>query len=316
MAAEKKPSFTLGSVDDLFTTQEMRDDEKLKKIRDIPITEIDDFPEHPFKVRDDDDMNNLTESIKERGVITPAMVRKKEDGRYELISGHRRKRACETLGFEKLPCEVVEISRDEATIMMVESNFQRSEILPSEKAFAYKMRLEAMKRQAGRPTKNNSSPVGINYEGKQSLDVLSAECGDSRNQIHRYIRLTNLVKELLDLCDEGKMKMRPAVEISYLDEEAQRDLVDAIDENDCTPSHAQAIKIRKFYEEGKLNYDVVQSIMEEEKPNQKAKYTLRREKVDKLIPKEVPATKREDYILEALDYYGRYRKRQAREQER
>ena len=312
MVTEKKPSFTLGSVDDLFTTQEMRDDEKLKKIKHIPLTEIDDFPEHPFKVRDDDDMKNLVESIKSRGVMASAIVRKKEDGRYELISGHRRKRACEMLGLETLPCDVVDLTKDEATILMVESNFQRSEIKPSEKAFSYKMRLEAMKRQAGRPNKDNCGPMVHN----KSRDLFGDEVGESGRQVSRYIRLTNLVDELLDLVDEGRMKMRPAVEISYLDEEAQRDLVDAIDENDCTPSHAQAIKIRKFYEEGKLNYDVVQSIMEEEKPNQKEKYTLKREKVDKLIPKEVPPTKREDYILEALDYYGRYRKRQAREQER
>ena len=191
--AGRKSDFTLTKLDDLFSTQEQRDEEKLSKIRDIPLTEIDDFPDHPFKVRDDEDMAQLIESIKERGVITPATVRQKEDGRYELISGHRRKRACELAGFDTLRCEVVELNRDEATILMVESNYQRSQILPSEKAFAYKMRSEAMKRQAGRPGKENSSPVGIDLRGKQSLDLMSEECGDSRNQIHRYIRLTNLV---------------------------------------------------------------------------------------------------------------------------
>ena len=236
--AGRKSDFTLPTLDDLFSTQEMRDDAKLAKIRDIPLELIDDFPDHPFKVRDDEDMMQLVESVKERGVITPATVRQKEDGRYELISGHRRKRACELAGFETLRCEVVDLTRDEATILMVESNFQRSQILPSEKAFAYKMRMEAMKRQAGRPSKENVSPVGTNL---RTDELIAQETGDSRNQIHRYIRLTNLVPELLDLVDEGRMKMRPAVEISFLDEDCQRDLVDEIDLNDCTPSHDQTI---------------------------------------------------------------------------
>ena len=236
--AGRKSDFTLptNTLDELFSSQEERDEAKLSKIRDIPLEEIDDFPDHPFKVREDEDMFQLVESIKERGVITPATVRQKEDGRYELISGHRRKRACELAGFETLRCEVVDLDRDEATILMVESNFQRSQILPSEKAHAYKMRLDAMKRQAGRPRKENSSPVGIDLRGKQSLDLMSEECGDSRNQIHRYIRLTNLVPELLEFVDEGRIKMRPAVELSYLNEDCQRDLVDEIDLNDCTPS--------------------------------------------------------------------------------
>ena len=247
--AGRKSDFVLStkSLDDLFSTQEERDEAKLQKIRDIPLTEIDDFPDHPFQVREDEDMFQLVESIKERGVITPATVRQKEDGRYELVSGHRRKKACELAGFETLRCEVVELTKDEATILMVESNFQRSQILPSEKAFAYKMRLEAMKRQAGRPNKENQSPVGIDFKGKQTLDVMSEECGDSHNQIHRYIRLTNLVPELLELVDEGKIKMRPAVELSYLDEDCQRDVVDEIDLNDCTPSHDQTIRMRKFF---------------------------------------------------------------------
>ena len=238
--AGRKSDFTLPTLDDLFSTQEMRDDAKLAKIRDIPLELIDDFPDHPFKVRDDEDMMQLVESVKERGVITPATVRQKEDGRYELVSGHRRKRACELAGFETLRCEVVDLTRDEATILMVESNFQRSQILPSEKAYAYKMRLEAMKRQ-GERTDLTSSPVGTKL---RTSDELAQECGDSRNQIHRYIRLTNLVPELLDLVDEGRMKMRPAVEISFLDEDCQRDLVDEIDLNDCTPSHDQTIRMR------------------------------------------------------------------------
>ena len=233
--AGRKSDFTLTKLDDLFSTQEQRDEEKLSKIRDIPLTEIDDFPDHPFKVRDDEDMAQLIESIKERGVITPATVRQKEDGRYELISGHRRKRACELAGFDTLRCEVVELNRDEATILMVESNYQRSQILPSEKAYAYKMRLEAMKRQ-GERTDLTSSPVGTKL---RTSDELAQECGDSRNQIHRYIRLTNLVPELLEYVDEGRIKMRPAVELSFLDEDSQRDVVDEIDLNDATPSHDQ-----------------------------------------------------------------------------
>ena len=234
--AGRKSDFTLTKLDDLFTTQAQRDEEQLSKIRDIPLELIDDFPDHPFKVRDDEDMMQLVESVKERGVITPATVRQKEDGRYELVSGHRRKRACELAGFETLRSEIVDLNRDEATILMVESNFQRSEILPSEKAFAYKMRLEAMKRQAGRPRKENVSPVGTNLRTDEQI---AQETGDSRNQIHRYVRLTNLVPELLEFVDEGRIKMRPAVELSYLDEDCQRDVVDEIDLNDATPSHDQ-----------------------------------------------------------------------------
>ena len=304
--AGRKSDFTLTKLDDLFSTQEQRDEEKLSKIRDIPLTEIDDFPDHPFKVRDDEDMAQLIESSKERGVITPATVRQKEDGRYELISGHRRKRACELAGFDTLRCEVVELNRDEATILMVESNYQRSQILPSEKAYAYKMRLEAMKRQAGRPSKDNSSPVGIDLRGKQSLDLMSEECGDSRNQIHRYIRLTNLVPELLDYVDEGRIKMRPAVELSFLDEDSQRDVVDEIDLNDATPSHDQTIRMRKFFEEGKLTTEAIQAIMSEEKPNQREKIVLRGDRVRQLIPKNIPISQTEDFVCKALEHYNKF----------
>lgn len=251
--AGRKSDFTLTKLDDLFTTQAQREEEKLSKIRDIPLGLIDDFPDHPFKVRDDEDMLQLIESIRDRGVITPATVRQKEDGRYELVSGHRRKRACELAGFQILRCEVVDLSRDEATILMVESNFQRSQILPSEKAFAYKMRLEAMKRQ-GKRTDLTLSPVGTKL---RTADELAQECGDSRNQIHRYVRLTNLVPELLEFVDQGRIKMRPAVELSYLDEDCQRDVVDEIDMNDATPSHDQTIRMRKFFEEGKLTTEVI-----------------------------------------------------------
>ena len=309
--AGRKSDFTLPKFDDIFSTQEMRDDEKLAKIRDIPLELIDDFPDHPYKVCDDEDMMQLAESIKERGVITPATVRQKEDGRYELISGHRRKRASELAGFETLRCEVVDLTRDEAIILMVESNFQRSQILPSEKAFAYKMRSEAMKRTAGRPQKENSSPVGIDLRGKQSLDLMSEECGDSRNQIHRYIRLTNLVPELLEFVDEGKMKMRPAVELSYLDEDCQRDLVDEIDLNDCTPSHDQTIRMRKMFEEGKLTPEAIQAIMSEQKPNQREKIVLRGDRVRQLIPKSVPLNQTEDFVCKALEHYNNFLRKRA-----
>ena len=305
--AGRKSDFTLTKLDDLFTTQAQREEEKLSKIRDIPLGLIDDFPDHPFKVRDDEDMLQLIESIRDRGVITPATVRQKEDGRYELISGHRRKRACELAGFQTLRCEVVDLSRDEATILMVESNFQRSQILPSEKAFAYKMRLDAMKRQAGRPRKNNLVPVGQNY----SREELASQSGESQTQIQRYIRLTYLVPELLEFVDQGRIKMRPAVELSYLDEDCQRDIVDEIDMNDATPSHDQTIRMRKFFEEGKLITEVIQAIMSEEKPNQKEKITLSMERVEKFIPKSIKISQREDFICKALEHYNKYLRQRA-----
>ena len=306
--AGRKSDFTLPTLDDLFSTQELRDDAKLSKIRDIPLELIDDFPDHPFKVRDDEDMIQLVESIKERGVITPATVRQKEDGRYELISGHRRKRACELAGFEALRCEVVDLDRDAATVLMVESNYQRSQILPSEKAFAYKMRLEAMKRQ-GQRSDLTLSPVGTKFD--RSSEAITEETGDSRNQIHRYIRLTNLVQELLDLVDEGKIKMRPAVELSYLDEDSQRAVVDEIDLNQCTPSHDQTIRMRKFFTEGKLTPEVVSAIMSEEKPNQREKIVLRGDKVRGLIPKNIPVSQTEDYVVKALEHYSRFLRQRA-----
>lgn len=307
--AGRKSDFTLptASLDDLFSSQEERDEQKLKKIRDIPLELIDPFPNHPFKVKDDEDMFQLVESIKDRGVITPATVRPKEDGRYELVSGHRRKRACELAGLDTLRCEVVELSRDEATILMVESNFQRSTILPSEKAFAYKMRLDAMKRQAGRPPKSNLSPVGTNL---RSDSQLAEQVGESRNQIQRFVRLTYLVPELLEFVDEGRIKMRPAVELSYLDEDCQRDVVDQIDMTDATPSHDQTIRMRKFFDEGKLTTEAIEAIMGEEKPNQKEKLVLHGERVMGLIPKTVPISQREDFVCKALEFYGRHLQRQ------
>jgi ParB family chromosome partitioning protein len=302
MAAGRKSDFTLPTLDDLFSSQAERDEAKLAKIRDIPLTEIDDFPNHPFKVRDDEDMVQLIDSIKERGVITPAMVRQKDDGRYEIISGHRRKRACELAGLETLRCEVVDLTKEEATILMVESNFQRSQILPSEKAFAYKMRMDAMNRQ-GQRTDLTLSPLGTKLRTDEQI---AAETGDSRNQIHRYIRLTNLVPELLEYVDEGRIKMRPAVELSYLDEDCQRDVVEEIDLNECTPSHDQTIRMRKMFDEGKLTTEAITAIMSEQKPNQREKIILRGDRVRQLIPKSVPLSQTEDFVCKALEHYAKY----------
>ena len=287
--AGRKSDFTLTRLDDLFTTQAQREEERLSKIRDIPLELIDDFPDHPFKVRDDEDMMQLVESVKERGVITPVTVRQKEDGRYELVSGHRRKRACELAGFETLRSEIVDLNRDEATILMVESNFQRSEILPSEKAFAYKMRLEALSRQ-GKRTDLTSNPLGRKSDGKETAQIIGEQSGDSQTQVRRYIRLTNLVPELLEFVDEGRIKMRPAVELSYLDEDCQRDVVDEIDLNDATPSHDQTIRMRKLFNEGNLTTEAIHAVMSEEKPNQKEKIVLRGDRVRQLIPKNIPVS--------------------------
>ena len=299
--AGRKSDFTLPTLDDLFSTQEERDEAKLAKITDIPLSEIDDFPDHPFKVRDDEDMERLVESVKERGVITPATVRQKEDGRYELVSGHRRKRACELAGMDTLRCEVVDLTKEEATILMVESNFQRSVILPSEKAFAYKMRMDAMSRQ-GQRADLTSRPLGE----KLSVTKISDDVGDSERQVHRFIRLTNLVPELLEFVDEGRIKMRPAVELSYLDEDAQRDVVDEIDMNDCTPSHDQTIRMRKMFDEGKLTTEAVTAIMSEQKPNQKERFVLRGERIRELIPKNIPLSQTEDYVCKALEHYRKF----------
>ena len=315
MARNKSTEIELTAYDDLFQTDESREEAKLSKIRDIPISEIDEFPDHPFKVLIDEDMEQLVESIKRNGVMTPATVRLKEDGRYELISGHRRRKACELAGLETLKCEVKDLSRDEAIIIMVESNLQRSTILPSEKAFAYKMRLEAMKRQAGRPTKDNYSPMGNNLEFATSSDELAEKVGESKNQIFRFIRLTELVPEILQMVDDRQIAFRPAVEISYLSEEQQYTLLEAMEYSDATPSLAQAIKMKKFMQDGKLTNEVIQSIMEEEKPNQKEKPTFRDERITKLIPKSVPGGQESDFVVKALEFYNRHLQRQ-RSQER
>lgn len=295
--------------DELFMSDQERQEAGLPKIYDIPLTEIDDFPDHPFQVRMDEDMDQLVESVKSRGIITPITLRQKEDGRYEIISGHRRKKACKLAGLEMVPAEIKELTRDEAIILMVESNLQRSVILPSEKAFAYKMRLDAMKRLPGRPSKENGAPVGPNFEGQKSRDVLAEQTGDSHSQIQRYIRLTELAPELLEMVDEGKIAMRPAVELSYLNEIEQQDLLPAMEIADATPSHAQAIKMRKFSQEGKLTPEVIESIMCEEKPNQKEKVSIRYEDAKRYIPSSVPYNETGAYILKALEYYHRHLER-------
>lgn len=309
MARSRETKIELTAYDDLFQTDESREEEKLSKIRDIPISEIDEFPDHPFKVLMDEDMEQLVESIKRNGVMTPATVRLKEDGRYELISGHRRKKACELAGLETLKCEVKELTRDEAIIVMVESNLQRSVILPSEKAFAYKMRLEAMNRQAGRPSKDNLTPMVSDLDTTRTNEKLGKEVGESREQIRRYIRLTELVPEILQMVDERQIAFRPAVEISYLTEEQQYTLLEAMEYNDATPSLAQAIKMKKYNQDGKLTSEVIQSIMEEEKPNQKEKPAFRDERITKLIPKTVPKGQETDFVVKALEFYNRHLQR-------
>ncbi|RHV23391.1 ParB/RepB/Spo0J family partition protein [Ruminococcus sp. OM05-7] len=309
MARSRETKIELTAYDDLFQTDESREEEKLSKIRDIPISEIDEFPDHPFKVLMDEDMEQLVESIKRNGVMTPATVRLKEDGRYELISGHRRKKACELAGLETLKCEVKELTRDEAIIVMVESNLQRSVILPSEKAFAYKMQLEAMNRQAGRPSKDNLTPMVSDLDTTRTNEKLGKEVGESREQIRRYIRLTELVPEILQMVDERQIAFRPAVEISYLTEEQQYTLLEAMEYNDATPSLAQAIKMKKYNQDGKLTSEVIQSIMEEEKPNQKEKPAFRDERITKLIPKTVPKGQETDFVVKALEFYNRHLQR-------
>ena len=306
MARNNAPKIELTAYDDLFQTDESRAEAKLSKIRDIPISQIDEFPDHPFKVLMDEDMQQLVESIKRNGIMTPATVRLKEDGRYELVSGHRRKKACELAGLETLKCEVKELTRDEAIIVMVESNLQRSTILPSEKAFAYKMRLEAMKRQ-GERTDLTSAPM---VQKLTSREKIAEKSGDSHEQVRRFIRLTELVPEILQMVDERQIAFRPAVEISYLNEEQQYTLLEAMSYNDATPSLAQAIKMKKFMQDGKLTDEVIQSIMEEEKPNQREKPVFRDERITKLIPKSVPKGQEADFVVKALEFYNRHLQRQ------
>ena len=305
MARNKRTEIELTAYDDLFETDESRAEANLSKIREIPISEIDEFPDHPFKVLMNEDMEQLVESVSRSGVMTPATVRQKEDGRYELISGHRRKKACELAGLETLKCEVKELTHDEAIIVMVESNLQRSVILPSEKAFAYKMRLEAMDRQ-GQRVDLTSTPV---VSKSRSNEELADKVGESREQIRRFIRLTELVPEILQMVDERQIAFRPAVEISYLSEEQQYTLLEAMGYNDATPSLAQAIKMKKFMQEGKLTDEVIQSIMQEDKPNQKEKPAFKDERITKLIPKSIPRGQEADFVVKALEFYNRHLQR-------
>ena len=305
MARNRGSKIELTAYDDLFETDESRAEANLSKIREIPIAEIDEFPDHPFKVLMDEDMEQLVDSVRRSGVMTPATVRPKEDGRYELISGHRRKKACEVAGLETLKCEVKELTRDEAIIVMVESNLQRTTILPSEKAFAYKMRLEAMNRQ-GQRSDLTSCSMGNKLT---SASEVSKEVGDSERQIFRFIRLTELVPEILQMVDERQIAFRPAVEISYLSEEQQYTLLEAMGYNDATPSLAQAIKMKKFMQEGKLTDELIQSIMQEEKPNQKEKPAFKDERITKLIPKSIPRGQETDFVVKALEFYNRHLQR-------
>lgn len=306
----------LTSVDSLFTTQEERDVAKQPRVQEIPIDQIDDFPNHPFKVRMDENMEQTAESVKQYGVLVPAIVRPKEDGRYEMVSGHRRKMACSLIVRQSMPCIVRDLTDEEATIIMVDSNLQREQVLPSEKAFAYKMKLDAIKRQ-GKRSDLTLSPVATKLD---TATTLGQQSGESRDQVFRYIRLTNLIPEILDLVDNSTLKekdklqiaLRPAVELSYLTEQEQHDLYETMTTEDCTPSHVQAMKMRKFSEEGRLNMDVIFSIMQEEKPNQKEQLKIPRERISKYFAPGTPAQKIEDTIIKALEFY---RKRQ-REQER
>lgn len=308
-----RDSIKLTSVDELFSTEESRTDSQREKVLEIPLSEISDFPNHPFKVKADEAMLEMADSVKQYGVLVPALVRPKPDGGYEMVAGHRRKKASELAGKETMPCIVRELDDDEATIIMVDSNLQRESILPSEKAFAYKMKLEAMKRQAGRPSKENSTQVGQDLRGKYSVEILGEQVGESRNQIQRYIRLTELIPPILEMVDEKRIAFNPAVEISYLAEKEQQDLYNTIQSEDCTPSLAQAQRMKKLSQDGKLSTDVIYSILTEEKPNQKEKFHIQRERIDRFFPKNFTEKQKEDLIVQLLESW--YKKRQ-KEKER
>lgn len=306
MKEGKKLDLGLTGLDKLFSTEQERMESQLPKIYDIPLSEIDDFPDHPYKVKEDEDMDQLVQSIKDNGILTPVTLRRKEDGRYEVVAGHRRKRACELAGIPTLRAEIKDLTRDEAVILMVESNYQRSKILPSEKAFAYKMRLEAMNRQ-GQRSDLTSGPLVPKF----SRDEVGEGAGESGRQISRYIRLTNLIPDILDMVDEGRIAFRPAVELSYLSEAEQAYLLEEMTYNDATPSLAQAIKMHNFAKEGKLSAEVIESIMSEEKPNQKEKISFRADRLRQYIPDSVPREKTEEYVMRALQHYREYQIRQA-----
>ena len=311
MAKNREINMNLPSADDLFTTQEERDHKDQEYVKDISIYEITDFPNHPFKVKMDDKMLETIESVRDHGVLVPALVREKSTGGYEMISGHRRKMASELAGLENIPCMVRNLSEDEAVIVMVDSNLQREEILPSEKAFAYKMKLEAMKRQ-GKRTDLTSEPMARKLKGKESAEILGEQVGESKDTIRRYIRLTELIPEILEMVDNKKIAMRPAVELSYLPKEEQEILYDTMESEDCTPSHAQAIKIRKFSAEGRLNEDVLLSIMAEEKPNQVEQWKIPKNRLKKYFPSGTSQQKMEETIIKALELYRKREKSRER----
>ena len=307
MAKSREINMNLPSADDLFTTQEERDQKNQEYVKNISVYDISDFPNHPFKVKMDAKMVETIESVREHGVLVPALVREKSTGGYEMISGHRRKMASELAGLENIPCIVRNLSDDEAVIVMVDSNLQREEILPSEKAFAYKMKLEAMKRQ-GKRTDLTSEPMAWKLKGKESAEILGEQVGESKDTIRRYIRLTELIPEILEMVDNKKIAMRPAVELSYLPKEEQEILYDTMESEDCTPSHAQAIKIRKFSEEGRLNEDVLLSIMSEEKPNQIEQWKIPKNRLKKYFPSGTTQQKMEETIIKALELYRKREK--------
>ncbi len=308
MAGHSASKIELTPFDDLFQTDEGREDLQKERLTEISLEKIRDFPDHPYQVKDDENMTELVESVKTYGLLQPVLVRPLEDGTFEMVSGHRRKRAFELAGFEKIPARVKELTRDEAILMMVDSNLQRDEILPSEKAKAYKMRLEAMTRQ-GKRTDLTSAPVEQKLKGKTSREILAESVGESHAQIQRYIRLTELTPELLTLVDEKRIALRPAVELSYLPKEAQEWIAESIEYCEATPSHAQTIKMRKFAEDGKLTQEVVESIMEEEKPNQRQRPVFRDKRIANLIPQTIPLDKQSDYVVKALEYYNRFLER-------
>lgn len=310
--AKSNASGLLTSLDSLFTTQEQRDAAKRDVVLDLPLDQIGDFPNHPFKVRQDEAMMEMMESVQLHGVLVPGLVRQLADGSYQMVSGHRRKLASRLAGRDTIPCIVRDLTDDEAVIIMVDSNLQRERVLPSEKAFAYKMKLDAMRRQAGRPSKENGVPLGHHFQQGKSREILADNSPDSNTQIQRYIRLTNLIPEILDMVDDGRIAFRPAVELSYLTEQEQSALYDTMGREDCTPSLAQAIKMKAFSRDGKLTDAVILSIMEEEKPNQKEQFRIPKERISKYFKPGTPARTMEDTIIKALDYY---RKRQ-REMER
>ena len=316
MAKGKGINLNLPSVDELFSTQEERDEAKRESVRNIPIAEITDFPNHPFKVKTDENMLDMVESVKEHGVLVPALVREKPEGGYEMVAGHRRKMASELAEKKEMPCIVRNLTDDEAILIMVDSNLQREKILPSEKAFAYKMKLEAMNRQAGRPSKNNLTPVVSDCNGMRTNEVLAKQVGESRETIRRFIRLTELITPILEMVDDNKIAMRPAVELSYLPKDQQEILLDTMQAEDCTPSHAQAIKLRKFSEEGRLNEDVVLSILAEEKGNQKEQFRMPKERINKYFSPGTPAKQMEDTIIKALEMYRKRERNKDQERER